>query len=400
MIRELTSDDLSVASSMVGLKPRTSGTSPITQQHFVESFGQYFLGNDNTKAFGYFQDGELICFLCVGFFESKMRGKFWVIPALYTKNFKPIFNFKDPDMALLLKYAFEYAESKNYYEFYYSVSARIVNAYERQWQRNSVMPTGRYDLITLETVPPNTKPEFELYWRLMGEEEKPDPIIIKKRVLKESYRKKGKTILYTPLDIPKIEPNNWDEWWAVWKTCAETVIKVKNNHNDNRANDEANTYWRGLELYRYTEQSDVLDQMVYRYARAPDVPVVRDIVKQITNAFPNNVCSIVVLENIREVPFHTDGGQTRPHVRTLLWSSNTLVNWILLDDNVPWPARLPQETNTFAYLDNPMQHCALYYPTHTKGLIQIHLLDRDPVYQMMKDGADKFKGYTWHRDEE
>jgi hypothetical protein len=189
MIRELIIQDLPTAIDMVGLKPRTSGTVPISQDAFIENFNVYFSGSEKTKAFGYFDNDQLVCFVCVGFFESKMRGKFWVIPALYTKNFKQVFNFKDPDMASLLKFAFEYAESNYYYEFYYSVAERIMNAYERQWQRNSVMPIGRYDLITLDQVPAFTKPEFELYWRLMGEEIKPDTIVIKKRVLKEQYRK-------------------------------------------------------------------------------------------------------------------------------------------------------------------------------------------------------------------
>jgi hypothetical protein len=39
-------------------------------------------------------------------------------------------------------------------------------------------------LTTLAVVPANTKPEFELYWRLMGQELKPDNIVIKSRKLK------------------------------------------------------------------------------------------------------------------------------------------------------------------------------------------------------------------------
>lgn len=188
MIRQLTIHDLDVASDMVEIKPRTSGTAPINKIEFIDNFKNYFLGEWPTYAFGYFENDELISFVCMGFFESKLRGKFWVIPALYTKRFTKVFNFKESDMAYLMKAVFEFAESKGYYEFYYSVAERIMNAYERQWQRNSVMETGRYDLILLDTVPAGTKPEFELHWRLMGESLKPDTIIIKKRVLKPEFR--------------------------------------------------------------------------------------------------------------------------------------------------------------------------------------------------------------------
>ena len=56
--------------------------------------------------------------------------------------------------------------------------------YERQWKKNSYAIQGKYDLTTLAVVPANTKPEFELYWRLMGQELKPDAIAIKARKLK------------------------------------------------------------------------------------------------------------------------------------------------------------------------------------------------------------------------
>ena len=88
----------------------------------------------------------------------------------------------------MLKAAFEFAESKEYYEFYYSISERVMNVYERQWQRNSFMPVGRYDLTTLDTVSANTRPDHDLYWKLMGNQLKPDNIVIKKRVLKEQFR--------------------------------------------------------------------------------------------------------------------------------------------------------------------------------------------------------------------
>jgi hypothetical protein len=60
--------------------------------------------------------------------------------------------------------------------------------YERQIQKTQYIPIGRYEYIELATIPANTKPEKILYWKLMGEQMKPDTIIIKKRVLKPQYR--------------------------------------------------------------------------------------------------------------------------------------------------------------------------------------------------------------------
>ena len=76
------------------------------------------------------------------------------------------------------------AEEKGYFQYFYSIAERLERVYERQWKKNPWGFNGRYDLVTLDVVPANTKPEFELYWRLMGQELKPDNIVIKARKLK------------------------------------------------------------------------------------------------------------------------------------------------------------------------------------------------------------------------
>jgi hypothetical protein len=83
---------------------------------------------------------------------------------------------------------FNLAESKKYYEYYYSVGERISTVYEKQYRKNNFMQTGRYDLIELDRVPANTQPTTDLYWKLMGKEIKPDTIIIKKRILRDAFR--------------------------------------------------------------------------------------------------------------------------------------------------------------------------------------------------------------------
>jgi len=84
----------------------------------------------------------------------------------------------------MLIIAFDIAEGRGYYQYFYSIAERLERVYERQWKKNSYAIQGKYDLTTLAVVPANTKPEFELYWRLMGQELKPDNISIKARKLK------------------------------------------------------------------------------------------------------------------------------------------------------------------------------------------------------------------------
>jgi len=387
MIRLLTEADLPAASEMIGLKSRTSGTVPVTKDEFVDNFTHYFTGNETSAALGYFENDELICFVCLGFFESKMRGKFWVIPGLYTKKFKQVFSFKNNDMAELFKAAFEFAESKGYYEFYYTVAERVMNAYERQWQRNSVMETGRYELILLDTIPPNTQPEQELHWRLMGKAVKPDTIVVKKRVLKEEFR--TRLILYSPLNVPRIEPNNWDEWWDIWNTYSGDAKKKFETHNPIK------TEWRSLEIYRYTENSPIIDNIVYECPRAPESPVITDLVRQIKEAIPGIVRYIRVIENKSFVSLHSDNDSPQPQFRTLLWTTNSKLNWILRRNNEIRKPELPEDSNTFYYFDYHTQHSAPYYPNVSKGIVQVYVDPSPELERLVIDSSIKYESLAW-----
>jgi len=186
MIKLLTLEYLPDCMEIAALKNRTGGTVPLTLQGFIDAFEKYFLDDKFYRAVGYFEDDTLVSFLCISMFENNMRGKFWVISGLYTRNFKNYFNFKNAGIGDLINYAFSYTESMGWYEYYYCTSERVMNVYERQWKRSN---SHRYEHILLDVVPPNTKPYYELYWRLIGQEVKPDPMVFKKRVLKPEFRK-------------------------------------------------------------------------------------------------------------------------------------------------------------------------------------------------------------------
>jgi len=163
-------------------RKKISGTTPISPERY-QTLQEESKSKDDV-IIGYFEDDELISWITIGFYESKMRGKFWVISNFFSSVYTSYFNFNRPEFGMLFKAAFEVAEGRGYYQYFYSIAERLERVYERQWKKNSYAIQGKYDLTTLAVVPANTKPEFELYWRLMGQELKPDNIAIKARKLK------------------------------------------------------------------------------------------------------------------------------------------------------------------------------------------------------------------------
>jgi hypothetical protein len=163
-------------------RKKISGTTPISPERYQVHREE--AKSNNSVVIGYFEDGKLISWITIGFYESKMRGKFWVISSFFSSVYTSYFSFNRPEFGMLFKAAFDIAEGRGYYQYFYSISQRLERVYERQWKKNSYAIQGKYELTTLAVVPANTKPEFELYWRLMGQELKPDNIVIKSRKLK------------------------------------------------------------------------------------------------------------------------------------------------------------------------------------------------------------------------
>jgi len=188
MIKTLGTEHFTACLDIKRLRPKIAGTVAITDDAFIEGYQKFFQPNDTNLALGYFEEEELISWISVGMYQSPMRGKFWVVPCFFSKRTQSYFSFNVPDLSMMIKEAFRITESKQYYTYYYAISEKISRVYDKQWQKNSFITTGRYHLSTLDVVPPNTQPDQSLYWKLMGEETKPDATLIKQRVLKEEFR--------------------------------------------------------------------------------------------------------------------------------------------------------------------------------------------------------------------
>jgi hypothetical protein len=190
-VREITGNHEyeEIRKQIVLSRKKIGGTTPVSPERY-NSLERETQNNDNA-IIGYFEDDKLISWIHIGFHESKMRGKFWVISNFFSSVYTSYFSFNRPEFGMLFKAAFGIAESRGYFQYFYCIAERLERVYERQWKKNTYAIQGKYDLTTLAVVPANTKPEFELYWRLMGQELKPDNIVIKSRKLK-SHNLPGK----------------------------------------------------------------------------------------------------------------------------------------------------------------------------------------------------------------
>lgn len=190
-------------------------------------------------------------------------------------------------------------------------------------------------------------------------------------------------IITTPLDLPLVQPRDWDEWWNVWNTNKQVMEKVKKNHNTTQSN------WLGLDLYK--KPGTVTN---YVAPVAPTSTVVTDLCEQVFT-WPIDITCIRVLENLEYIRLHSDHSFKYHSVRSLLWSDYDQHPWFLEHNDQKRNITMPADTNSFYYLDGPVKHASRYQEGRTKGLLVVFGKFKKEMMDLVEHSAVKYKDYAW-----
>lgn len=190
MIKQLTIEYHDQCCEMLASSKKVSGqlVGPNNNhERMLKHFSRYLTDNERYHVMGYFEGSQLVAYMVQGFYTNKDIGRFWLAILLVSNIKTNYFTFAEPYMKQMFTRAFEIAESRECYQYFYSVSDKISRVYETQWYKNN--PNGYdgvYDLIDAAVIPPNTKPTYKLYWKLMGEKTRSYTVHIKMRKRKHA----------------------------------------------------------------------------------------------------------------------------------------------------------------------------------------------------------------------
>lgn len=204
------------------------------------------------------------------------------------------------------------------------------------------------------------------------------------------------TVLFTPLNIPKIVPNDWEQWWDIWNKNTVNLIKKHKTHNSSYGEPGVlkgpNNVWKGITLYQSPNSI-----MTYDCPNLSDTPIAKNISEQVLDNLPCSIMCIRVIENLYGIDFHTDHAMPKQQLRSILWNTYDDPIWnFKLNDEVR-ELSLPESSNTFFYVDNPLQHSAIHDSTKSKGLLWIygHRPFEKSITELAEASAKKFKQHSW-----
>jgi len=192
------------------------------------------------------------------------------------------------------------------------------------------------------------------------------------------------TIVATPLDLPIIEPDSWDVFWAIWTANKQSLTKVKSNVKNSDSLIGTSSVWQGIDIYSagnidtswHAPLIDIKDSLPKLYKTCASLPI-------------KNVYRIRLIESQEDVPAHTDDNLDKWSIRAYLHYTDPRPQWYFTSPDDANGRRnyfdLPKETNWFAYNDKHAWHGTEYCSQHPKILLQVYAIDnpRFLVYNSM-----------------
>jgi hypothetical protein len=197
-------------------------------------------------------------------------------------------------------------------------------------------------------------------------------------------------IVATPLDIPKIEPDNWEVFWKIWQRESKYAVKVKTNVDTSLSPVGQDNLWTALDIYKRHDLKTALEVPYYNIK--DDLP---EMYNRILNLPFKYMQSVRVLSSQQDILAHTDDGRNNWSVRALLHCKDPEPQWYFTqpggDGNRKF-FRLPTDTNWFAYHDRHCWHGSVFNNQYPKLLLQVFTFGDDTT--IINSSIEKYKDYV------
>jgi hypothetical protein len=197
-------------------------------------------------------------------------------------------------------------------------------------------------------------------------------------------------IIATPLDLPRIEPDNWDTFWNIWNRESRNAVKVKRNTYVSVSPIGQDNLWTALEIYKNYDVRSAWDVPYYDISK--ELPKMHE---SILNLPFKHIHRVRILSSLQDINAHTDDAHDRWSVRALLHCEDTNPQWYFTspgEDSNRTFFTLPNDTNWFAYNDKRCWHGSIFNKQYPKLLIQISMADLGTT--IVNNSINKYKEYT------
>jgi hypothetical protein len=208
-------------------------------------------------------------------------------------------------------------------------------------------------------------------------------------------------IIATPIDLPLIEPDDWNVFWEIWNNHSGFMTKLKNYRSSSAipivpgAPILQKNLWQGMEIYSTPESVpgwlapvvDIKEKLPKLYKTISTLPI-------------NNVVRATLVQSHSDFLPHHDSNYKRWLFRANFYVTSPTPQFYVTTPGTPTEQfdkkfiNLPKETNWFAYDDTKCRHGSDYHSDYPKILLQVMTSTIADNTEIINRSIEKYKNYT------
>jgi hypothetical protein len=176
-------------------------------------------------------------------------------------------------------------------------------------------------------------------------------------------------IVYTPLNLPKLEADDWDIFWDIWDTHSDFAVKTSMNVANSKALVGSNNVWRGLDIFK--------KWAIPTSYTCPYIDISSTLPMMYNSILKLNIKTLYrvrLLQSLINVDPHTDDNADQWKIRGYLYYTDTKSQWYFTKPSSKERtyAKLPNDVHWFCYNDKHAWHGTDFNSDHKKILIQLY----------------------------
>lgn len=170
-----------------------------------------------------------------------------------------------------------------------------------------------------------------------------------------------KTIVSIPLNLPKLEPDDWDKWWHIWKNYATSLKKIGTSPN------QESGLHIGFDVYKHPGFTPVYS------ADYLDLKVIYPMLYEQIMSLPVYLYGARFVSSHGDFKAHIDNRYTNWAIRSMFSCQDPTPQWYYtkIDNTETKFLKLPDNTNWWAYQDGIIKHGTIYRKEYPKIILQV-----------------------------
>ena len=136
-------------------------------------------------------------------------------------------------------------------------------------------------------------------------------------------------LIFTPLSLPKIEPDDWSVFQDIWDNNADWLVKESQSHSMSTAPIGKSNIWVGLDIYKKPNGRTLWNAPYYDIKER--LPIMFNAIESI---YPY-IYRARVIQSRTDIIAHTDDDLNKWNIRALLHSPGSKSQWYFTRPNDP-----------------------------------------------------------------